>query len=67
MRDYTCILARAVEEEKRTTDSVRITEPSVSAFASYRSHTRSNELSITGKQEHGQIKRKVLRKWKDAV
>lgn len=53
--------------ENRMTDSIMITEQSVSVFASDRSYTRSNKLSITVKQEHNQIKKKVLSKWKDTV
>lgn len=56
-----------MERENKMTGSVMITEQSVLVFASDRSYTRSNELSITVKEENNQIKKKVQRKWKDTV
>lgn len=52
LRDYKCIQARAMKGEDRMSDSIIITESLVSVFPSYRTHTRSNKLSITVKQEH---------------
>lgn len=51
-----------MERESKMTGSVMITEQSVLVFASDRSYTRSNELSIMVKKENNQIKKESPKK-----